>query len=270
MRLLRVEAQRALHRRIVWVLLGVAAAGITLTAVLTFFDSTHLDLARLRAEGGRHPAVMADWWRAGTADGLLAATAIFLIIGGLLGGAAVAGGEWRAGTVGSVLTWEPRRARLHAARLAACAAVAWVLAFTLQALFLAALLPATLAHGSTAGTGGTWVVGLVAAMARIGLLAALAAVLGAALATLGRATAAALAVAGFWLAVGEPLVRVWRPGLARLLLVDNAGVLLGWATLEGQTFTRPPALALATLVAYAIAIAAVAGASFCRRDVGTA
>src|SRR5437899_4458698 len=203
MRLLLTEARRALHRRIVWGLLGLALLGIVLTAVLTFTDSAHLDLAALRAQGGHHPAVMADWWLAGTADGLLAVTALFLTIGGLIGGAAVAGGEWRAGTVATVLTWEPRRIRLHAARLGACAGLAWLLAFGLQALFLASLLPAVLAHGSTSGTGGPWAIGVLAAMTRIAVLPAVAAVIGAALATLGRATAGALVVAGAGLAVRQ-------------------------------------------------------------------
>jgi hypothetical protein len=270
MRLLVMEARRALHRRIVWGLLGLAIFLIALTAVLVFVDSADLDLVRVRAEGAHHAAVMADWWLPGTAEGLLAITAIFLVVGGLIGGATVAGGEWRAGTVGTVLTWEPRRARLHAARLGACAGLAWLLAFGLQALFLAALLPAVLAHGSAADTDGAWAVALVAAMARISVLAALAAILGGALAVIGRATAGALAVGGVWLAVGESLVRAWRPGFGRFLLTGNAGVLLGWAPLNTEPWTRPPALALATLLTYAVAVGAVAGVLFYRRDVGAA
>ncbi|MGH8991361.1 MAG: hypothetical protein ACRDZ7_07530, partial [Acidimicrobiia bacterium] len=114
MKLLLVEARRALHRRVVWTLLGLAAAGIAIASVVAFTDSADLDLARLRAEGGLHPAVMTSWWVSGTGDGALAVAAIFLAVGGLLGGAAVVGGEWKAGTVGTVLTWEPRRVRLHA------------------------------------------------------------------------------------------------------------------------------------------------------------
>src|SRR5438067_8212913 len=108
-------------------------------------------------------------------------------------------------------------------------------------------LPAVLAHGSAADTDGAWAVALVAAMARISVLAALAAILGGALATIGRATAGALAVGGVWLAVGESLVRAWRPGFGRFLLTGNAGVLLGWAPLNTEPWTRPPALALAAL-----------------------
>jgi cytochrome b len=52
-----------------------------------------------------------------------------------------------------------------------------------------------------------WIGSLVAAMARIGLITGLAAMLGGALATLGRNTVAAIIVAWGWLAIGESLVR---------------------------------------------------------------
>ncbi|HEY3240267.1 MAG TPA: hypothetical protein VGL92_11920 [Acidimicrobiia bacterium] len=270
MKLFMVEARRALHRRVVWTLLGVAGVGIVIAAVVAFFDSADLDVARLRAEGGLHPAVMTSWWVPGTGDGALAVAALFLAVGGLLGGAAVVGGEWRAGTVGTVLTWEPRRVRLHAARLGACAALAWLLAFILQAVFLAGFLPAVAAHGSTAGADGAWVLSLVGAMARVAVIAALAAVVGGAVATVGRGTAPALAVVGGWLAVGESMVRGWRPGLARHLLGDNATVLLTWADLDDAPWSRPPAVALAVLVTYALVATVLAGAWFRRHDVAGA
>jgi hypothetical protein len=270
MNMLVVEARRALHRRVVWLLLGVATAGIVIAGVVAFVDSADLDLARLRAEGGLHPAVMTSWWVPGTGDGALAVTALFLAVGGLLGGAAVVGGEWRAGTVGTVLTWEPRRVRFHAARLGACAVLAWLLAFALQVVFLAAFLPAVAAHGSTAGADGAWVLSLLGAMGRVAVLAALAAVVGGAVATVGRGTAPALAVVGGWLAVGESMIRGWRPGLARHLMGDNATVLLTWADLDGQSWRRPPALALAVLVAYALVAAVAAGVWFRRHDVAGA
>jgi len=267
MKLLVIEARRALHRRVVWLLLGLATAGIAIAAVVTFIDSADLDLARLRTEGGLHPAVMTSWWVSGTGESTLAITAMFLAVGGLLGGAAVVGGEWKAGTVGTVLTWEPRRFRLHAARLGACALLAWLLAFALQAVFLASFLPAVAVHGSSAGADGAWALDLLGAMTRIAGLAALAAVIGGAVATVGRGTAAALAAVGVWLAVGENLVRGFRPGVARHLLFENATVVLTWADLEGDAWTRPPAVALAVVVAYGLIAAAAAGVWFRRHDV---
>src|SRR4029079_9965827 len=111
------------------------------------------------------------------------------ILGGFFGGASVAGAEWRAGTITTVLTWEPRRVRLHLTRTAACAILAALISLVLQSVFLAAFLPSVFAHGSTAGVDAAWVSSLVIAMLRSSLLTAMAAMLGVALATLGRNTA---------------------------------------------------------------------------------
>ena len=115
----------------------------------------------------------------------------------------MAGAEWRAGTVTTVLTWEPRRVRLQLTRTAACATLAALIAFALQIVFLASLLPATLANGSTANVDGAWWFSLLAAMLRTSLLTSIAAVLGVALATLGRNTAFAIVAVFTWLIVGR-------------------------------------------------------------------
>ena len=43
-------------------------------------------------------------------------TAIFLVVGALFAGASVAGAEWRAGSMTTLLTWEPRRVRVIVGR----------------------------------------------------------------------------------------------------------------------------------------------------------
>lgn len=270
MRLFRIEVRRALHRRITWVLVGLALAGVVVAGVLAFTASRGVDPVRARAEGQESPAVMAQWWVAGTGDGLLLVAAFLLAMGGLVGGASVVGAEWRAGTVTTLLTWEPRRVRLHAARLAACAVLATVISFALQALFLASFVPAVVAHGTTAGTDGAWWASLVAAMARVSLLTGLAAVVGASLAGLGRNTTAALVAGWGWMAVGENLVRSFLPDLRPFLVGENTGVLLTWAQLDGAGFSRAPAVAALTLAAYGVALAAAGAARFHRQDVAGA
>ncbi|MGH9152269.1 MAG: hypothetical protein ACRD03_07725 [Acidimicrobiales bacterium] len=267
MTLLRTEVRRALHRRMTWGLIGLALAGVVVAGVTAFFSSSGLDLARAHLEGEESAAVMRHWWVPGAGEGLLLVAAFFLAMGGLVGGASVTGAEWRAGTVGTLLTWEPRRLRLHAARVGACAALALVVSFALQALFLASFVPAVAAHGTASGVDGAWWASLVAAMARISLLSSLATVVGASLATLGRTTTAALVAGWGWMAVGENLVRNLVPDLRPLLLGENTAVLLTWGDLEGAGFSRDPAVALATLVAYGGVLAAVAAARFLRQDV---
>lgn len=267
--LLATEMRRALHRRVTWALIGLALAGIVILGLVAFFDSSSRTPAQLRANG-THPALMADWWVGGTGDGILMIAVLPLLVAGFFGGASVAGAEWRAGTVTTVLTWEPRRVRLHAARTAAAFVLAVVIAFLLQVLFLAAALPAVLAHGSTAGVDGTWWLSLLGAMGRIALLTGAAGMLGVSLATIGRSTAFALGALFAWMAVGENLVRGLKPGLADLLIGDNLAIVLTWAQLDGATFTRSEPVALLTLVAYFGLVAALAAAAFARRDVGSA
>lgn len=267
--LLRVEMRRALRRRVVRVLVGLALLGTTVMGLVAFFDSAGKSVAELHANG-TYPAVMADWWVAGSGEGILMIGAIPLLIGGLLGGASVAGAEWRAGTVTTVLTWEPRRLRLHAARTASAFLLAAVIAIALQTLFLAATLPAVLAHGTTVGTDRGWWVSLAAAAARISLLTGGTAVLGVSLATLGRNTTFALGAAFGWMAVGENLVRGFKPALQDLLMGENLAIAMMWGQLDSADFSRSEVTAVLTIVAYLGLVALAGASSFRRRDLAGA
>jgi len=267
--LLTAEMRRALHRRVVWVLLLLALAGIATLGLVAFFDSAGKTPSELSANG-TPPALMADWWIAESGDSILLISAIPLLIGGILGGASVAGAEWRAGTVSTILTWEPRRLRLHMARTASALALAAAIAFLLQALFLAAAVPAVLAHGSTAGVDGPWAVALLAGMGRIALLTGGAAVVGVSLATMGRSSTFALGVVFGWMAVGESLVRGLKPGLRHLLIGENVAIAISWAPLEGTDFSRSGVVAMVTLAVYFGVTAFAAAALFTRRDIAGA
>lgn len=261
-----VEMRRALHRRVVRVLVVLALVGIGVLGVVAFVDSAGKTVADLGVNG-THPAVMADWWVAGSGDGILMIAAVPLLVGGLLGGASVAGAEWRAGTVTTVLTWEPRRLRLHLARALSAFVLAALIATLLLGLFLAATLPAVLLNGTTAGVDGEWWRSLAGAVSRIALMTAVVAAIGVSLATLGRATTFALAGLFGWMAVGENLVRGLKPGLSRLLVGENLAIVLTWAPLDGADFARSEVAAAATLLLYAAAVAALAAGSFRRRDI---
>lgn len=269
MTLLAVEMRRALRRRVVRVLILVALLGCAVAGVIAFIDSTGKSVADFHANASQHPAMMRDWWVPGTGDGILVISFLFLMLGGFFGGASVAGAEWRAGTVTTVLTWEPRRVRLHLTRTAACAILAALISFALQAVFLAAFLPSVLAHGSRAGVEAAWVSSLVIAMIRSSLLTAIAATLGVALATLGRNTAFAIVAVFAWLAVLEGLVRAHEPGLAKYLWSENIGTVLPWGQLENAHFRRGPLLALVTVTLYVTTITIIAAIAFRRRDIAS-
>ena len=269
MNLLACEMRHALHRQVVQVLIILALIGCAVAGVIAFGDSAGRTVADLRSGGVHHAAVMRDWWIPGTGEGTLVISFLFLIIGGFFGGATVAGAQWRAGTVATVLTWEPRRVRLHLTRTAACALLAALISFALQAVFLASLLPAVLAHGSHAGVDAAWSSSLVIAMLRSSLLTAMAAMLGVALATLGRNTAFAIIAVFLWFAVLEGLVRGLAPGFAKYLWAENIGTVLPWGQLAEVGFRRGPVVALATVTLYVTLITTVATISFRRRDIAS-
>jgi hypothetical protein len=267
MNLVIVEMRRALHRPVVRVLIVLALLACVAAGIIAFTSSAGKTIYELHARGETHPAVMRDWWIAGAADGAIVISFFFLVLGGFFGGASVAGAEWRAGTVATVLTWEPRRVRMHLSRTAACAILAAFISFALQAVFLAAFLPAVLAHGSTAGADGAWWVSLLVAMMRASLLTAIAATLGVALATLGRNTSFAVITVFLWVAVIEGLIRGLKPGLAHYLWGENIATVMPWTQLENVQFRRGPLLALFTVLLYAAVITAAATLTFRRRDI---
>jgi hypothetical protein len=269
MSLLTVEIRRALGRRVIRVMVLLALAGCAFAGVVAFLSSQGQTLAELRAGEGGHPALLAHWWAPGEDSAVLTA-GIFLLLGGFFAGAAVAGGEWRAGTVATVLTWEPRRVRLTLTRTAACALCAFVIALGLQAIFLASFLPAVLANGSTAGTSAGWWSSLALAVLRVALVTALAATVGVSLATIGRNTAFALAIVFGWIAVVEGILRGLRPGWAQLLWGENLGTLVPWRQLEDAEFTRGPAVALVTIAIYTAVLVVLATVLFRRRDLAGA
>jgi ABC-2 type transport system permease protein len=269
MNLLLTEMRRALHRRVVRVLIVLALVACAVAGVIAFTTSSGRSLAELHADGATHPAVMRDWWIAAGGEGALTIASFFLLLGGLIGGATVAGAEWRAGTVTTLLTWEPRRVRVHLSRTLACAILAFLISLVLQVVFLASLLPAALANGSTANVDAPWWVSLASAMVRTSTITAFGAMLGVALSTLGRNTAFALVVVFGWIAVLESVIRQLKPGIAWVLWGENLTLVLTWAQLDNVSFRRGPLVALATVTLYVAVIVAVATFAFRRRDIGS-
>ena len=107
MNLLLVEMRRAVRRRVIRVMVLLALGLCVFAGVIAFLSSSGKELYELHQNDATHPAVLTDWWGTGTGDNGITMGAVFLLIGGFFAGAAVAGAEWRAGTVTTVLTWEP-------------------------------------------------------------------------------------------------------------------------------------------------------------------
>lgn len=270
--LLLVEMRRALHRRVVWGLVALALALSAFAGVIAFASSTDLDAqldrggqSAIDAQG--HPALLENWAIGSDGESPIEVGAIALILGGLIGGASVAGAEWKAGTITTVLTWEPRRHRLHAMRTASAGLLACAIAIALQLVFLGAFLPAVFANGSTSAVDGDWFVSVGAAIVRVAAVTACSAVLGVALATIGRNTAFGIVTAWIWLAVVEGILRGLRPEWTRGLLGESATTVLQWSPIEGEHAAASPAAALAVALAYVAVLYAASLSTFVRRDI---
>ena len=199
------------------------------------------------------------------------AVAVICAIVAFLIGASAAGAEWAAGTMQSLLYWEPRPIRVVAAKILGLLVVTATVVVAAEALFTVAALLAAQTRGTTAGlTNSVWTGHLLLVLRAIGI-AAFGGVLGFAIAFGTRITAAAVAVGFIYFAVLEQLLVVWKPWLGRYLIGPLLGGWLNWGfnadTGDGQRLTLSGQRAGITLTLYAAAILAAATVWFRQRDV---
>jgi len=255
--LVGVEIRRCLARRLVRWLVLIGVVGCATTGYFAHRAARHDELT--------DPFRLVELWVPG-GDSILGFAGIFLIIGAVVGGASMIGAEWRAGTFSTLLTWEPRRVRVAVAKLVACAVVAFAISVVLLVLWCIAFLPAGLGPGTTEGIDAAWFRSLVGAVLRLGALIGLAASFMAAIALIGRNTAAALGVAFGYLFVFEQIIHSWKPWASRFLLGPNGAIFTTGADLETETFTRSTATAGLTLLGYVLALSTAGVMLFRRRD----
>lgn len=297
--LLVVEWRRVLARRLVRGTAALAVAAILAGATIAFLVSRDMDAARLsRAQAARRAAieqcvagrlgqVPADvrpedrgWWCADhvapkAADRrfhyeqlpqvLMGTSPLAIILGWLLG-ASVVGAEWHAGTMATLLTWEPRRLRVLLAKAAVASLFVVALTVALLALLGAALWPAGALRGTMPQAGSGWLGSTLGATLRSAGVAGLAAAVAFALAAIGRSTAAALGIGFVHLAVVEAILRTVRPRWQHWLLGDNAAVVVGNQPQSLPLVDRSALEAAVLLVCYTAGLLAAAAVTFRRRD----
>lgn len=204
----------------------------------------------------------------GILEGISSITSIL----GLVVGASVVAVSWQTGTISTILTWEPRRLRWFAARVLVIAAGVLVMTLAIVALLSAGLALAAATRGSTVGTDRSWLSDVLSTSLRIGVAASISAVIGAAVAAVGRHTAAALGVVFVWTAVIEGLIRGFRPHWTPWLLGDNLASFLTWVSTDIQigpfeSYSITPGRALFVILGYT-AVTLALGFTFVRvRDV---
>jgi hypothetical protein len=254
--LLRTELRRDWSRRAVHLFGLLALAGIILAGVLVFINSSKT----------RSPFNLVDL------QDVFRGTSVSLILLGIALAASFIGAEWGAGTMTTLLTWEPRRGRVYGAKLVAALIFAFVSALLVMIVLGLALLPSAFAHGSTAGADGSWFLATAYSMLRGALICALGAGMGLAIGSLARNTTAAVLIAFFYLFVLENLVRGLRPQWIGWLFGDNAQIFvvghrITVDTSHGLMLSHGPPMALLIVAAYAAILSAAAIALFLRRDV---
>lgn len=298
MNLFALEVRRALARRMVRVLVALAVLIIGLAGVLVFVNSRagfDTDAALAQAERVRagqlasceyemgpgrcenfvppaeafvddHRFHLTSLWENG--DGAIGGAGFLLVVVALVAGASFIGAEWRFGSMATHLTWEPRRRRVLLSKIAAAAVVAAGAAVALQALLVVALLPAAFLRGTTAGADVTWLGDLAGTILRMAGLAGLSAMLGGALASVGRNTSAAIG-ALFVYAIGlEGFIGGWKPGWRTWMLGYNLGqVATGVRQATDGFIGHSVAFSAVLLAAYAAVLVFVATTLFARRDV---
>ncbi|HEX3326367.1 MAG TPA: ABC transporter permease [Actinomycetota bacterium] len=247
--LLRSELRKCWSRRAVHLFGLLALAGIALAAVLVFINSAKPE--------NRFDVV--------DINNVFQGVSAPLTILGIALAASFTGAEWSAGTMTTLLTWEPRRGRVYVAKLVAAAIFTFISAIVLQIILGLALLPSALAHGSAAGVNAHWFWTAAASASRGAIVAVLGAAIGLAIAWLARNTTAAVLVTFFYLFVLENVVLGLKQQWSGWLFSENAGIFIVGPKLD--TSGHSSIQALLVLCTYAGVVTVVSMALFSRRDV---
>lgn len=203
-------------------------------------------------------------------DAVLHPLGTLLIITGFMVGASAIGADWHAGFFPTLLTWEGRRHRVYAAKLLAVVGTVFVAVAAWQFVLTLALAAVATARDATDATGSAWLLTTSGLGLRLATTAAAAAAFGAALAFLGRGTAAALGGGLSYVLVLETVLGSTFGSLRPWLALDNATVFVT-GRFEGgpggDVPGRTVSAAAAILAVYLAVVLAAGALTFRRRDV---
>jgi len=216
----------------------------------------------------------------GDAALLLEHTSTFVVLLGVALAASLGGADWSAGTMTTLLTWEPRRVRVLLVRALVVALSVAFVTLLLQAILFGSFSLAVALRGTSLGAPS----GLLGTAALTGLRVSTVAVgfglVALAIATIGRSTVAALGVLFGYLVLVEGVIAGLRPSIQDRLLVRAGGVIVSQQPIfdESRSFSSigpsnlPPVLlglAEAWVVAavYVVVLMVLALLVFRTRDV---
>lgn len=249
------EWLRFRSRRLLKVLIVLSVAGIVVALAIAGVQSHPPDGSSLTWSLER--ALLPD---------VIRGLSLIAIVLGLVVGASAVGASWQAGTITTLLTWEPRRIRVAIVRAVVVAVGVFLVVAVLLAIFIALYWVVTGLRGRVDVPPG-WAREVVGTLGRVSALSAAVSVIGGALAMIGRHTAAALGATFVYLALIENVLRGIRPSLGWFLLGDSIAVVVNGSglTIGEGVLTIPRAAA--TVAAYTLVLLSLAVVWFRVRDV---
>ena len=199
-------------------------------------------------------------------EGILYGVSGALAVVGWALGASLVGAEFASRGMTTLLTWEPRRARVFAAKTVAVVGAMAVFAAAALALVAVAMWPALALHGAPLQPDDPSLWSLAGIVARGVALTAITSAMGLAIATIGRNTAVALGAGFAYIIVLENIlgssVERWR----RWLLLGNVIVLVAGENDASDVTGRTVMGAAVFLTAVAVTLLVAAASSFRARD----
>ena len=274
--LLSSEVHRLTARRVVrygiCIAMGIIAIIVVVAAVQSETGASSNNVMRLVSPGSDRSSL-----QGASDDDLVVQISIYVFILIVGVSATAIGGDYRAGTVGTLLTWEPRRARLAATRLLTVAIVAAAMYLFLIGVFIGGWWTGAATRGSTSGADSEFWIDLAAAAGRGVTVAVVLGVITASVAFLTRNTVGAVIVwFGYLVGIEGMLANQFewlRPGLIGANFAAFFGgkdVVFETPDTYGQSVTRyiaHPGSGLVRLLVIAMVLAGLAVLAFRRRDV---
>ncbi|MEX0985213.1 MAG: hypothetical protein WD096_09205 [Actinomycetota bacterium] len=214
-------------------------------------------------------------------DALLEGTASLVIMLGAFLGATLGGADWSAGTMGTLLTWEPRRLRILAARAVVVSIVVFAIAVGAQIWLSAVFAGGVAVKGSFVGTPDGFMGDVAISIVRVASASALFSLIGLAFATIGRSTVSGISAFLGYLIIVELFIAnlvfvtarftFGRAAVAMtsgeaLLLVNPRPPRVDPAP-DQLEFLLQPGRAWLTVIGWVVVMLLVASASFRGRDV---
>jgi ABC-2 type transport system permease protein len=211
-------------------------------------------------------------------DEILQGTATFVILLGVILAASLGGADWTSNTMTTLLTWEPRRARVFLARALVVVVVVGVITAFLQIVFSGVFALVAATRGSTLFLPAHLWTDVAATIARVSAMAVAIGLVAYVIAMIGRSTVSSLGAVFGYLILFEGVIAGFRPSIQGNLLVRGASVIVSQqpiidtSSFDSYGRVSPPVLmdvqrAWLVVAVYVVALGVLSLIQYQRRDV---